>query len=168
MTKWVGALILIAFILSGSSYGQGQQKSQDPEELYDAGMALFHKAKYEEAIDRFSKLILFFSTSKLSSYSRYMIGQCYLKMRKYEEALQQFELYLKAFPNGDRINEAMKGIEFSKEKLREKASPPVLSPHPVAPDEPKKKSDEVKLLTPQSQAWNSPKGDPFFLKGRGK
>jgi len=163
MTKWVGALILITFILSGSSYSQGQQRAQDPGDLYDAGTALFHKAKYEEAIDRFSKLILFFPTSKLSSYSRYMIGQCYLKMRKYEEAVQQFELYLKAFPDGDRIYEAMKGIEFSKEKLREKASPPALSPHPVAPDEPKKKSDEVKLLTPQSQVWSSPKGDPFDL-----
>ena len=156
MGKWVGALILISFILSGSSYSQGQQKAQDPGDLYDAGMAFFHKAKYEEAIDRFSKLILFFPTSRLSSYSRYMIGQCYLKMRKYEEAVQQFELYLKAFPNGDRIDEAVKGIEFSKEKLKEKASPPTLSPRPVAPEESKKKSDEVKLFTPQPQAWNSP------------
>jgi biofilm PGA synthesis lipoprotein PgaB len=157
MPKWVGILILITFILSGSSYGQGQQKAQDPGDLYDAGTALFHKAKYEEAIDQFSKLILFFPTSKLSSYSRYMIGQCYLKMRKYEEAVQQFELYLKTYPNGDRIYEAKKGIEFSKEKLREKASPPALSPPPVDPGEPKKKSDEVKLLTPRSQAWSSPK-----------
>jgi tetratricopeptide (TPR) repeat protein len=156
MTKWIGAFILITFILSSSSYSQGQQKTQDPGDLYDAGTALFHKAKYEEAIDRFSKLILFFPTSKLSSYSRYMIGQCYLKMKKYEEAVQQFELYLKTFPNGDRIDEAMKGIEFSKQKLREKASPPAVSPQPVAPDEPKKKSDEVKLLTPQPHAWNSP------------
>ena len=58
MTKWVGALILITFILSGSSYSQGQQKAQDPGELYDSGMDLFHKGKFEEAIDRFSKLIL--------------------------------------------------------------------------------------------------------------
>jgi hypothetical protein len=86
-----------------------------------------------------------------------MIGQCYLKMKKYEEAVQQFELYLKAFPDGDRIYEAKKGIEFSKEKLKEKASPPALSPQPVAPDEPKKKSDEVKRLAPQVQAWSSPK-----------
>ena len=158
MRKWAGALLLITFILSTSSYSQGQQK-QDPGDLYDAGMALFHKAKYEEAIDRFSKLILFFPTSKLSSYSRYMIGQCYLKMRKYEEAVQQFEIYLKSFPDGDRIEEAMKGIEFSKEKLKEKASPPAVSPQPVTPGEPKKKSDEVKRLPPQPQAWSSlPRG----------
>jgi len=149
MRKWVGALILITFILSGSSYSQGQQKTQDSGELYDAGMAFFHKARYEEAIDRFSKLILFFPTSKLNSYSRFMIGQCYLKMRKYEEALQQFELYLKSFPDGDRINEAVKGIEFSKEKLKEKASPPPRTPQPSAPEDPKKKRDEVNLSTPK-------------------
>ena len=103
MHKWIIGSMLILFVL-GSFHSEGQQKAQDPGELYDAGMALFHKTKCEEAIDRFSKLILFFPTSKLTSYSRYMIGQCYLKMKKYEEAVQQFELYLKAFPNGDRID----------------------------------------------------------------
>ena len=151
MTKWVGALILITFILSGSSYSQGQQKAQDPGELYDAGMALFHKAGYEEAIDRFSKLILFFSTSKLHPYSRYMIGQCYLKMKKYEEALQQFELYLKTFPDGDRVKEAEKGIQTSKEKLKEKTSPPFLQT-PAPEETKKKKTDEVKLSPPGQKA----------------
>jgi tetratricopeptide (TPR) repeat protein len=145
MTKWIAPLILITFILSSSSYSQGQKKSQNPGELYDAGMELFHKGKYNEAIDRFSKLILFFSTSKLHSYSRYMIGQSYLKMKKYEEALQQFELYLKTYPNGDRVKEAERWIQFSRDKLREKASPPPLQP--TVPEETeKKKSDEVKIL----------------------
>jgi len=155
MPKWIIGSMLILLVL-GSFHSQGQQKVQDPGELYDSGVSLFHKAKYEEAIDRFSKLILFFPASKLSSYSRYMIGQCYLKMRKYEEALQQFELYLKAFPDGDRFHEAMKGVEFSKEKLKKDPSPPTLSPQPVAPEESKKKSDEVKRLIPQPQAWISP------------
>ena len=166
MTKWIAVLILITFILSGSSYSQGQGKTQNPGELYDAGMAFFHNANYEEAIDRFSKLILFFPTSKLNSYSRYMIGECYLKMRKYEEALQQFELYLKSFPNGNRRNEAMKGIEFSKEKLKKKSSPPALSPQPAAPEDPKKKSDEVNLSTPPPHALSSLKVDPELLVGK--
>jgi len=143
MWKWIVKAILITFFLSGSSSGQAQQRTQDSGELYDSGMAFFQKARYEEAIDRFSELILFFPTSKLNSYSRFMIGQCYLKMEKYEEAVQQFELYLKTFPDGDRVHEAKKGIELSKEKLRDRASPPALFPQPVAPDEPRKKSDEV-------------------------
>jgi tetratricopeptide (TPR) repeat protein len=148
MHKWIIGSMLILLIL-GSFPSQGQQKTQDAGELYDAGMSFFHKARYEEAIDRFSKLILFFPTSKLNSYSRFMIGQSYLKQRKYEEALQQFELYLKAFPDGDRVNEAVKGIEFSREKLREKASPPPRTPQPSEPEDPKKKSDEVNLSTPK-------------------
>ena len=139
-------LVLLIFLCIPHS--QGQERSQTAGELYDSGMALYHRAKYEEAIDRFSKLILFFPTSKLNSYSRYMIGQCYLKMKKYEEALQQFELYLKSFPDGDRVKEAVKGIEFSKERLKEKTSPPAFSPQPAAPGDPKKKTDEVKASSP--------------------
>jgi len=158
MSRWLSALILITFALLGSFSSQGQERPQGPGELYDSGMELFHKGKYDEAIDRFSKLILFFSTSKLHSYSRYMIGQCYLKMKKYEEALQQFELYLKNFPNGDRAKEAEKGMQTSKEKLKEKASPPSLQPNP--PDEAPKETDEVNLSTPQPKDWALLKTDP--------
>ena len=123
MRQGLTGLMLILLVSLCIPHSHGQERSQTAGELYDTGMMLFHKAKYEEAIDRFSKLILFFPTSKLNSYSRFMIGQCYLKMKKYEEAVQQFELYLKSFPQGDRIKEAVKGIEFSKERLKEKGSP---------------------------------------------
>ena len=154
MRRWLPALILITFALLGSFSSQGQERPQGPAELYDSGMELYHKGKYDEAIDRFSKLILFFSTSKLHPYSRYMIGQCYLKMKKYEEALQQFELYLKNFPNGDRLREAEKGLQTSKERLKEKRPPPSLQPD--SPDEAPKETDEVNLLTPQPKDWVLP------------
>ncbi len=51
-----------------------------------------------------------------------MIGLCYLKMKKYEEAIQQFELYLKAYPEGDRTKEAEKGIQIAKEQVKGKVS----------------------------------------------
>jgi uncharacterized lipoprotein YddW (UPF0748 family) len=158
MRRWGIGLILVLFVFLCILHSQGQEKQQGPGELYDSGMEFFHKGKYEEAIDRFSKLILFFSTSQLHSYSRFMIGQCYLKMKKYEEALQQFELYLKTYPNGDRAKEAVKGIQTSREKMQEKASPPSLQPTP--PDKPGKKTDEVNLSTPQRQALSSLKVDP--------
>ena len=99
---------------------QGQEKPVNPGDIYDAAIALFYKEKYEEAIATFSKIILSFPKSNLVSYSRYMIGQCYLKMEKYDEAIQQFELYLKTYPDGDRVKGAASGIQTSKEKLKEK------------------------------------------------
>ena len=83
-----------------------------------------------------------------------MIGQCYFKMEKYQEALQQFEIYLKTYPNGDRAKEAEKGLQTSKEKLKEKASPPTLKP--PAPDEEKKKTDEANLSTPRPEGRGLP------------
>jgi uncharacterized lipoprotein YddW (UPF0748 family) len=159
MRKGLTGLMLILLVFLCIPHSQGQERSQTAGELYDTGMTLFHKAKYDEAIDRFSKLILFFPTSKLNSYSRFMIGQCYLKMQKYEEALRQYELYLKTYPNGDRAKEAEKGLQTSKEKLKQKASPPPPKP-PASDEEKKKKSDEVNLSTPQHQAFSSLKVDP--------
>ena len=89
MHRGLMGLILVLLIFLCIPHSQGQERSQTAGELYDSGMALYHKARYEEAIDRFSKLILFFPTSKLNSYSRLMIGQCYVKMQKDEESVLQ-------------------------------------------------------------------------------
>jgi hypothetical protein len=52
-------------------------------------------------------------------------------MEKYEEAIQQFELYLKAYPDGDRVREAEKGIQIAKEQLKEKTPAPSPVSKPV-------------------------------------
>ena len=112
--------MLVLITISWIPQGQGQGNPVNPGDIYDAAIALFYKEKYEEAIATFSQIILSFPKSNLVSYSRYMIGQCYLKMEKYDEAIQQFDLYLKAYPDGDRVKGATRGIQTSKEKLKEK------------------------------------------------
>jgi len=124
MKNWIVGSILILFIFLSVFPGQGEEKSFTSGELYDSTMELFSKGRYDEAVEGFSKLVQSFPRSKLVPYSQYMIGQCYLKMEKYEEALQEFELYLKIYPDGDRVREAEKGIQISKEKLKEKPPPP--------------------------------------------
>jgi tetratricopeptide (TPR) repeat protein len=120
----LGSLLLI-FILLGSPQSQGQEKLPNPGEFYDASMALYHQGNFGEAIQGFLTIIRSTPTSKLVSYSQYMIGLCYLKMAKYEEAIQHFELYLKNYPGSDRGKEAEKGIQIAKGRLEEK--PPASS-----------------------------------------
>ena len=112
MNKWAAGLILVLFILVWLPRSYGQEKLLNPGELYDSSMELYYKGKCEEAIQGFSKIIQSAPASKLVSYSQYMIGLCYLKMEKYEEAIQQFELYLKTYPEGDRVREAEKGFRL--------------------------------------------------------
>jgi tetratricopeptide (TPR) repeat protein len=125
MKKWMTGLIPLLLILLCLSQGYGQEKLLNPGELYDSSMALYYQAKCEEAIQGFSRIVRSAPASKLVPYSQYMIGLCYLKMEKYEEAIQQLELYLRAYAGGDRVEEAEKGIRIAKERLGEKILPPI-------------------------------------------
>lgn len=125
MKKRIAGLILVIFILLCLPQGYGQEKLLNTGELYDSSMALYHKGKYEEAIPGFSKIVQSTPASKLASYSQYMIGLCYLKMEKYEEAVLQLGVYLKNHPESDRVSEAERGIQIAREQLKEKRTAPL-------------------------------------------
>jgi tetratricopeptide (TPR) repeat protein len=120
MTGLICALLVLLFL----SQGYSQEKVLHPGDLYDSSMNLYRQGKWEEAIQGFSKIVQSTTVSKLASYSQYMIGLCYLKMEKYEEAIQSLELYLKTHPEGDRASEAEKGIQTAKDQLKKKTLTP--------------------------------------------
>jgi hypothetical protein len=128
MKKWMTRLISVLLLLLFLSQGYGQEKLLNPGELYDSSMDLYRQGKCGEAIQGFSKIVQSAPVSKLASYSQYMIGLCYLKMEKYEEAIRPLELYLKNYPEGDRVSEAEKGIQMAKEQVKKET----LSPSPVS------------------------------------
>jgi hypothetical protein len=131
MKKWMTGLISVLFLLLFLSQGYSQEKLLNAGELYDSSMDLYHQGKWEEAIQGFSKIVQSSLLTKSASYSQYMIGLCYLKMGKYEEAIQQFELYLRKYPESDRESEAGKGIQIAKEQLKEKTPAPFTVSEPV-------------------------------------
>ena len=127
MKKKILILILILFACLSHSSGYGQENPFNPGEIYDSSMELYYQGRCEEALQGFVKIIQSAPTSRLVSYSQYMIGLCYLKMGKYEEALQQLDLYIKAYPEGDRVRDVEKKIQDIKEQLKDKAPPPTFS-----------------------------------------
>jgi hypothetical protein len=140
MKKWMTGLISVLLVLLFLSQGDSQERLLNPGELYDSSMDFYYQGKWEEAIRGFSKIVQSASPTQLASYSQYMIGLCYLKMKKYEEAIRPLELYLKNYPEGDRVSEAEKGIRIAKEQLKEKTS----APSPVSELAEKKFLPEVK------------------------
>jgi biofilm PGA synthesis lipoprotein PgaB len=145
MKKYIiGSFLIISFFLSLFSV-QGQEKPTGSGEIYDSAMGLFHKGRYQEASEGFSKLIQSFPASRLVSYSHYMMGQSFLKLERYEEAIEKFEYYLKTYPDGDRVKESEQGLKVAREKIRPKKEigGTVVEVKP-APEEPKK--EEVKPL----------------------
>ena len=118
MKKWVIGSILILFAFLSILISWGEEKPPSAGEIYDSAIEFFHQGRYDEAIAKFSELVHSSPNSKLVPYSQFMIGQGHLNMERYEEALRQFELYLKTYPNGDRVGEAEKYILISKERLK--------------------------------------------------
>ena len=131
MKGWLIGSILILFIFLCLPPSDGQEKHQNPGELYELSTELYYKGRCEEAIEGFSKIIQSAPTSTLVSYSQYMIGLCYLKMGKYEGAIQQLELYVKTYPDGDRVKEAEKGIQIAKKQVNDKPPPQPAVSKPV-------------------------------------
>jgi tetratricopeptide (TPR) repeat protein len=111
---------LIVFVFLSISLVQGQEKPVGSGDIYDSAMGLYYKGRYQEAIEGFSKLIQSFPASRLASYSHYMMGHSFLKLEKYEEAIQKFEYYLKTYPEGDRARESEQGLRVAREKIRPK------------------------------------------------
>lgn len=118
MKKYIIGSFLILAVFLAFSHARAQEKPMGSEEVYDSAMELFHKGRYQEAIDGFSRLIQSFPRSKLVSYSHFMVGQSLLRMEQYEEAIQKFEYYLKTYPEGDRTKESEQGLKVAREKLR--------------------------------------------------
>src|SRR4030043_1591796 len=133
----IGSFFVVFCFLS-ISLVQGQEKPAGSGEVYESAMEHFYKGGYRGAIEGFSKLIQSFPASRLASYSHYMMGQSFLKLEKYEEAIQKFEYYLKAYPEGDRARETEQGLRVAREKARPKKeiSGTVVEVKP-APEEPK-------------------------------
>ncbi|MCX8117351.1 MAG: tetratricopeptide repeat protein [Desulfobacterota bacterium] len=157
-------LLVLSLILSLSVaqvLPQTREKPASPGDLYDGAMELFYKGRFQEALEGFSRLIQSFPLSKLVPYAHYMMGQCYLKMERDEEAIQKFEHYLKAYPEGDRTEQSRQGLALAKERFKpkkeapeaavevkpppdeqKKAEPPVAVP-PTLKEEPRKEAEET-------------------------
>ncbi len=152
MRKGSTGLLLMVSVFLFLSPAQSQEKPMGSGELYDSAMEFFYKGRYPEAIEGFLKLIQTFPQSKLVSYSHYMMGQSYLKMEKYEEAIEKFEYYLKAYPEGDRARESEQGLKMAREKLKTKRRVPETivewRPKPVET----KKEDPSSIAIPEPQA----------------
>src|SRR4030042_6272161 len=115
MQKWMTGPMLILVLFFSVPMNHGQEKPLDAARLYDAAMELYYQGKFGASVEAFSQLIRSFPTSQSVSFSQYMIGQCYLRMEKFQEAVRQFELYLRTYPDGYRAKDAEKGIQIANE-----------------------------------------------------
>lgn len=155
MKKRASLFLLFFLILIVSPQLHGEKIPFNPGEVYDASINLYYSGKYEEAIQGFSRIIQFTPYSRLVSYCQYMIGLCYFKMGKYEEALQQLEFYVRTYPEGDRIVDAEKYIRMTKEKWSEANSSLSSGNESILSETPSEKKRVKRRICAQIPFWGA-------------
>ncbi|MBN1879397.1 tol-pal system protein YbgF [bacterium] len=89
---------------------EGQQTDsgdQRPEVVYQTAYNDYINRNYDLAILEFQGFLAAFADSDLADNSQYWIGECYYAQARYDKALEQFELVLSRYPNGDKAVPAL-------------------------------------------------------------
>jgi tetratricopeptide (TPR) repeat protein len=107
--------------------------SGNPAALYNAGNAAYQQAKFDLAAEYFKSAAALFPNSPARSDAYYNLGNSYLKLGKYQEAIVVYEKSLRLQTNRP---DAKKNLQIAKNKAREKEDPPPPPPPPQNPPPP--------------------------------
>ncbi len=169
MSKLIIRFIFVISVLLTFLLVQAQERLAGPGEVYDSALERFYQGRYQEAIEGFSKVVQSFPNSRLVPYAHYMMGQAFMKMEKYEEAIQKFEYYLQTYPKGDRARESEEGLRVAQEKVRRKKEMSGKWVEVKAAPETPKKEDQREIEVPKKvgvvRAANQEENKTILQKG---
>lgn len=122
-----------------------------PKEIFDMAMSDYLMGNFELAVAGFKMYKEQFSESPLVDDSLYWIGECYFSLKKFEEAVEQFNELILNYPKGDKVPAAYlkKGIslvELGKKEEALSAFRLLVSKYPLE-EETKIAQQKIKELT---------------------
>jgi len=89
----------------------------DCQELYDESFINVPRAQYEEAIQGFTDYLNYCGNQELADDARFWMGESYYFMGKFGEAISEFDLLLKDFPDSEKRPGALYKTGRSYEEL---------------------------------------------------
>ena len=92
----------IVFIIASYCFAQHQMYA----ETYDAGEKLYKKGEYSDAYGLFSQVYIQSSDKDLRAKSIFMKALCAYKLKRYSSAAQEFDEFIRLFPDNPLIHRA--------------------------------------------------------------
>jgi tol-pal system protein YbgF len=85
-----------------------KEKPVPPErEFYDFALATYKEAKYKAAADGFKRFLKKYPKSDLADNAQFWIGECYMALKEYEQAILAYQEVIKKYPKGNKVPNAM-------------------------------------------------------------
>jgi tol-pal system protein YbgF len=122
-----------------------------PTEAYRMAYNDYLKGNYDLAVESFKLYRQQFPDSPLADNALYWIGECHFSQKKYEEAIDDFNEVVLAYPQGDKVPAAhlKKGISYMELGKKEEALAAfklLVSKYPLS-EETRIAQDKIKELT---------------------
>ena len=97
--------VIFALLLSCSTFRRGEKINiVIPEESFKAGIELFERGKYNEAIKKFKEVLYVTGYGDLANKSQYYISLSYFKLKDYDQAIVEFRTLLENYTGlGDTL-----------------------------------------------------------------
>ena len=101
--------------------------SERTDEHFDRARELLNSGKYMKAAEEFKAIVKLTSDgSEVEQNARYWVGQCYFRMKQFDEALSTFEKIIEDYPKSAIVPVTrimMKQVQQEKESGKPKADP---------------------------------------------
>ncbi|MBI3399462.1 MAG: family 10 glycosylhydrolase [Deltaproteobacteria bacterium] len=89
------------------------------KDQFNYAMFLYKQRYYTVAAREFGRVIDYFPGSAVIPHAQYMLGDAYFSASMYQEAVNQFEQFMKNFPDNGFNAEASLKLDMAKAKLKE-------------------------------------------------
>ncbi len=70
--------------------------------LYDLSLGFYREGNYEEAITGFKNFVRKYPKSSLTDNAQYWVGESYMALRQYEQAILAFQVVIKNTPKATK------------------------------------------------------------------
>ncbi|MBI5328456.1 MAG: family 10 glycosylhydrolase [Deltaproteobacteria bacterium] len=88
------------------------------KDQFNYAMFLYKQGHYAVSAREFSRVIDYFPGSQVIPHAQYMIGDAYLNASMYQEAVGQWQQFIKNFPDNEFKTEASLKLEVAKAKFK--------------------------------------------------
>ncbi|MBI3755851.1 MAG: tetratricopeptide repeat protein [Deltaproteobacteria bacterium] len=100
-------------------HAQGNSPFLTDKDQFNYAMFLYKQGHYQVAAREFGRVIEYFPGSPIVPHAQYMIGDAYLNASVHREAKNQFEQFMKNFPDSEFNAEAALKLGMAKAKLKD-------------------------------------------------
>jgi tol-pal system protein YbgF len=82
------------------------QSPMSQTDLYNAATGDYNSGKFELALQEFQDFLKYYGNADLAPNAQYWVGQIYYSQKKYEDAVQAFDMVLERFPENAKTRDA--------------------------------------------------------------